>query len=226
DGRLKTSRWLLFLDDHCLAHVYLNQCSYGECVCSRSLELELQISIIGQLSAFVAVDGRLHVHIVDDEVQVSVVVEIGVSTAIGKCGSGKPPGFRHVVESEVAFIPEGIIGKWCCLHFVDDWDYLILVSCKHHGTDNLVGEEIDKVNFGEVADNAVCDKNVFVPVIIHIEYERSPAPIRSGHTAIVGDFGERVVAVVDLQGVLYVLLIEVATLLELEDIVVVEFHYR
>jgi len=56
-------------------------------------------------------------------------------------------------------------------------------------------------------------KYIAEAIVIHIKHKPCPAPICSVHPTEIGYFGKGAIPVVELQGVLYVLLIKILALL-------------
>ena len=81
-----------------------------EAVFFRSLKGNLQVVAGLAFPAVVSVDESIVVHIIDDQVQVAVIIEICVGTTVG-AGKGLAPGASPFGEGQVAIVLEEIVGR-------------------------------------------------------------------------------------------------------------------
>ncbi len=155
------------------------------------------------LHQIVAIDEGRVVDVVDDHVQISVQIQVGVGRAVGKRRHANAPLFGHVLERQVAPIAEGKIFDF---HGRNLADQIILGS---HGA--TFGAELGKIAVGDVAGKAVGHDQVAVAVVVEVGQQRRPAPIGFGHISHHAHIGKNrlvgagLVAHVDLHGVADVL---------------------
>src|SRR5690606_31873797 len=98
--------------------------SRGIHVAARQNNLDIPMARM-EVVRLIAIDERRHIDIVDDQVEVSVVVEIPVRTAVGKARFAETPLSGRIPKAQVARIPESVIayrrrGDSICELFVVD----------------------------------------------------------------------------------------------------------
>jgi hypothetical protein len=91
----------------------------------------------------VAVHECGHVGVVDHQVQVAVVVEIGVGRAVGVAGHVQPPVGRLVGEGEVAVVAEGIVGDALRGYGFDELEDALLIVFQQGAHLLRIGIEVD-----------------------------------------------------------------------------------
>ena len=161
-----------------------------------------------ELPAVVSVDQRGLVHITHDEVKIPVIVQVRIGGAVGKGLIGQAPWLPHILKTQVSPVPEHLVGNGHRGHFPNDLLDLLLLPGHHHALHHVIGKEIDEVLVGHVIVDAVADIDVLEAVIVRVEHEGAPAPVRRGHAGILRDLAELSIARVELKSVLHVLVIE------------------
>ena len=73
---------------------------------------------------------------------------------------------------------------------------------------DVIGEEIQEVQVGDILVDAVADEDIVVAVVVHVEHQGAPAPVGGGYAGIIADLDEFAVAVIELKAVFHVLVIE------------------
>src|SRR5437763_1802845 len=77
----------------------------------RTAEREPEEVVIRQPLGFVLEDERGPVEVVDHQVQVAVIVEVGVRRPGGVALYVQPPGPRPIAERQVSIVPEDVVGE-------------------------------------------------------------------------------------------------------------------
>src|SRR5690606_14831347 len=203
----------------------LGQGSDAEGVLFRSLELEGQVIVVQLLIGVVSIDKGRGIDIVDHQVQVPVIVQVGIGDPIGKGGGFKAPGHIGVFKSDVPIVPKGIIGLGIDGHPGNDRVYGFLTAGQGHFLHDLIGKEIDKIQVGEVVVDPVGDKDILETVVVHIKDQSRPTPIGGRRTTVIGHLCNTAVPIAQLKVVLVVLLVKVLVLFEIKDIVSLNLHY-
>ena len=157
------------------------------------------------------------VEIVDHEVQVAVVVQVGVRRPGGVTRDIHPPRHRAIAERQVAVVPEEGVGELAPRPLAQPREQSLLALPLETLAAGLrqvarahLPHEGEIVEVGNVLRIAVGDEKVLPPIIVVIRKEGSPAPIRRVHSGELSDLAEgrmpvRPRAVVELQRVPHVL---------------------
>src|SRR5690606_4118513 len=125
----------------------------------------------------VFIDEGLHVDIVDHEVVVTVVIKIAISRSVTEAFLCQADGRCDVFELKIAAVEEGEMSLRSVREIFDKVTNVGPSGFFHHFADFLLaGDEVDKVEIGEIVRDAVAGNNLSLPVIVHIGEHRTPAP--------------------------------------------------
>jgi hypothetical protein len=123
----------------------------------------------------VPIDQRRLVDGIDDYVEVTVVVEVGIHGSIGKCGMSAVDAVADIRELHGARIAEKFAGQPDLWEFVDEAKvFAVQALAAHFVLQFLVGYEINVVDVIEPLGYAVGDEQVFVAIVVEIQQERGP----------------------------------------------------
>ena len=165
------------------------------------------------------------VGVVDDQVQVAVVIQVGVGRAIGEAVQVQSPLFGDLAEGVVALRPailEGGIRDGVRGNGVDQHLKVYAPTGGHLALELVVGDVVQKVAVGQVLVDAISHVEVLVAVVVHVEDERPPAPVGGLHPAEPTYLREGAVAIVALQHVAGELVVVVVLQVELVAVPVFE----
>src|SRR5690606_515340 len=116
----------------------------------------------------VFIDEGLHVDIVDHEVVVTVVIKIAISRSVTEAFLCQADGRCDVFELKIAAVEEGEISLRIVREIFDKVTKVGPSGFFHHFADFLLaGDEVDKVEIGDIVIDAVADKNIFLTVVVH-----------------------------------------------------------
>ena len=87
---------------------------------------------------------------------------------------------------------------------------------------DLIGKKVDKILADDVVIDAITDVDIGMAIVIGIEDQGPPTPIRSGDATEVSDLPKTQIVVVQLEGVLHILVVKALFLFELVKADVVE----
>ena len=75
---------------------------------------------------------------------------------------------------------------------------------------NIIGEKIEEVEVCQVAVDPVADENIITAVVICVEEKGAPPPVGAVYVGVIGELGKTSGAVVYLQGIAHILVVEPA----------------
>jgi hypothetical protein len=87
---------------------------------------------------------------------------------------------------------------------------------------DVIGKEVKEVEVGDIPVNAVADVDVVIAVVIEVEHECAPTPVGGGNAAIIADLEKFAVAIVELEAVFDILIIEAGAEFGVEQVGVIE----
>ena len=138
----------------------------------------------------ILVDGRRRVDVVDDEIELAVVIEVGVGRAVREARLVQSPVLRHVRERQIPVVPEDVVGHAVTVQLLQQRQRSLGVSrtaSPEHG--RLVLQIVHRLGI------TARDEDVLGAVIVEIHQQGGPAPIRVGHARETADLTEDDVAV-------------------------------
>ena len=97
------------LDFAFLVQRYL--CAQALFVLAFAFQFEVQVMVFKALVCFVLVNRGGQVDVVDHQIQVTVVVQIGVGCPVAVGGLGDAPGLTDILEAQVAVVFEEVVAK-------------------------------------------------------------------------------------------------------------------
>ena len=163
---------------------------------------EFKTEVIGfiftQSIGIVPVHKGGHIDVVDHQIQIAVVVQIPISGTVGKTGFGQAPLLGFVLKGKIALIGKCVVGDGLGGHGIDhfgDYAPFFLHQVLYIAG---IGVEVDVILVGEVAQEPVGYKNVFLAVVVEIGHESAPAPIGSKNPRHTANFTKSTIAVVAL----------------------------
>ena len=165
---------------------------FGEDVGAGGLEfLRRQVSG-GEDRVFV--DFCRGVEVIEGEVQVAVLIEVGDGGAGGRACVIQAPGSARFLKCPFSGVAKGLVGDVAVGHIGDHLQ--VGSGAGEAGTDEL--EVVQRIG---PAFDAVGDEYVRAAIAVEVFDEAAPAPVGGGEAGHFGDLGEVAAAAVPLQGV-------------------------
>ena len=181
-GTLKTAHGHLFDIKRLSARPREYFCAESVRVFPASFQIEFQIMAAGALVGFIAVYESLHVAVVRHQVEVAVVIEIAIGRSVGKTLFREPPGLRDVRKCQVPIIPECVVRYLFTRNGIDQSFKIHIALADDLPFKRRVGGEHEIILVGQVLGDPVRHKKVAPAVVVHVEHQRAPTPVRRFHT--------------------------------------------
>ena len=165
------------------------------------------------LVSIVPIDDGGVIQGIDDQVEIAIVVEVHISSAVADCMPCQSPVFTDIGEGEVMVVVKKIICFLCRGHVLHELPHLHLITHFLGLPCGIARCIFYKIQVGHVPQDAVGDKEVFPAVVVKVGEERGPAPVcigYAGHLAYFAEHGNAggVEAVVQLEGIAHLLVME------------------
>ena len=180
----------------------------GKSIGRVAVQGDADVVVMIKLPGVVAIDGGRLVLVVDDQVEIAVAIEVAVGGAIGESGLGKAPLRPYVLEVEITQVAVHFIQERSLGDVLEQLFNIFLFAAEGHFLVYVVSKEVEKIQVCDVFINAIADIDVVEAVIIHVEHKGAPAPVSGRDAAVVTCFQELAMSVVDLEAVLYILIVE------------------
>ena len=183
---------------------HLRPQSQGVSICppQRHTQVVIPASII------VPVDRRRLVDIINHVIQISVVIQVGISRPVGERALVYAPVFDYVGERQVPIVPVNVVADLLRRNPVD------LLLGEGHAPELIARLQFEEVvAVIDVAPRSVGNQQVLPAVVIQVAKENRPAPVGGGNARQAGDLAKLwvtavVVAPVELQTVLHILMVQ------------------
>ncbi len=189
-------------------------------VLPRPRQPQLQVAVAQLAGRPVVVHEGRPVEVVDHQVQGPVPVQVRVRRPVRVRGRAQPPLPPLAREGQVAVVAEDVVCHVRRGHLIHQVQHVL----PHHATGLLLHEVahvFDKIHVGIVAHKAIGDEEVFPAVVVVIGEEGRPAPVGVGDARQLPHLAEGAVAVVELQHVAHVLVVEAVFQVKLKLLIVV-----
>jgi hypothetical protein len=136
--------------------------------------------------------------VVQDEIQITVAIEVGEGEALGDAGGMKAPGAADFLEGAIAAVAKGEVGGFEGREAADPSEDIALgQGAVGSGGFHTIGP----VGVLEIAEDAVADEEVLKTVEVHVEEDGLPGPIGGFDTGELADFGVGTIATIPLESV-------------------------
>ena len=221
-ARLEPARRLLFLEELLCPAPQRDLRADGEPIGARALEPHLQVMVRGERPGVVAIDERLLVDVVHDQIDRAVAVQVAIGSAARKTRRVEAPGRALVREGRVAPVAKRVVRQLGRAHRVDEPLEIHPRAARRLDHGFPAPQKCDVVLGRDVLGEPVRHVDVLVAVEIEIRDERAPAPVGSRHTRHLADVRERAVPVVQMEHVARELVMKVVAHLFLEPVPVLE----
>ena len=160
----------------------------------------------------ILIDKSRGIHVVDHQVEVTIIIQVTIGRAIRHAGQLEAPVFVGIIKSNIAIVAVGVIGLGFDGHVLYNRIDRFLTAGQCHFLNDLIGKEIHKIEIREIVVYSVCNENIPQAIIVHIKQQPCPAPIRGIHSAIISHFGKGAIPIIELEGVLDKLLVKILAL--------------
>ncbi len=191
DGRLKTANGVLF-------HVPLpprrpggRLRADGVRIRRPPFQVHLQPRPIGlELGSPVAKDERPHIDVVDDEIEISVVVQISVGRSVREARRRQSPRLGHVLEPKIPASREHVVGDRIRGNHLDqslEVDVIIPDQLIHR---SLVSDLDQVIGIRQILVDSVRHEQVPDAVQVEVGDESAPAPVGGLYARHASDLAE------------------------------------
>ena len=194
----------------------------GKGVGGQAMEEDGEVMVMVQFAGIVAVDEGRSILVVDDQVQVAVIVQVAVGGAVGKGGMCEAPIDADVLETQIAQIAIHLVQQGGLGDAIEQLVDVLFFSAERHLLVHIIGEEVKEIEIRNIPVDAVADKDVIIAIVVGVEHKGPPGPVGSRDAGKISDLGELAVAVVELEAVLYELIIETGLEFAIEETDVVK----
>ena len=182
------------------------------CVLAGALQLYLQIMMARLALCLVAIDKGGLVDIIDHQIQIAIVIQIGISGAVAVRRLCDAPVLGFIDKRLSGLVGKNIVGNVGSRHMLNNLQHILPLQPTFRLHDSV--HIIDEIEVRIVAVIAVSDEKVFPAVVIIVGQQGGPAPIGVRHTRQLTDFAERAVAIVELEHIAHVLVMKTAAHVE------------